>query len=384
MFALIAAAALAAIPLDLPPTEAAEAWREALALGGFTAARAGAGPMVRVEVVGERWRIVARDAAGVVREAWAEPPETPREREGVALLAESLLHPPPAWSTFGAEKSPVERPSVMQPPAKRPAAEPSAAKKPAVEKSASEKLAEARPAVERPAEEMPAEEMPAEEMPPAEEPPAEEPRAPEPPAVDAEPSGVRAGREGGNGIEVEEAASGEEEAPQDEGAPDTGGPVFESWILVSGGAAVRPGGGAAGWFGAGVEAARGAFVGAVTVRVSTPATYPAAPGVDLGLQEAVAWVGVRRTDLFSLHLRAGSGVSRATVAYDGVALAALPLPTAAVGLGVSRGVGPVEMGLRMTAVRELADVHLHGPDGRARALSPWRFAAEFTAALQVR
>jgi hypothetical protein len=107
-------AALAHAGLVLPPGESPEAWASAIAM-----ARVDAGT-VRVEVVGERWRLVADGPAGV-REAIVAAPTTARAREDVALLAASLLKPGPRVA--GASWLPPV-PASSPAPAPRPAARP--------------------------------------------------------------------------------------------------------------------------------------------------------------------------------------------------------------------------------------------------------------------
>ncbi len=78
----------AGVPIQLPPSEAPAAWRDALELAGLEWGGPGARLAVRVE--GRQWVIEALAADGSVRSLQVAPPSTPGDREAIAFLARGL------------------------------------------------------------------------------------------------------------------------------------------------------------------------------------------------------------------------------------------------------------------------------------------------------
>lgn len=87
------AAALAAVPVQLPATEDPSAWVRPLALAGLVVSDVHAGAYVEFLDEGTRWRLRAHDRGGAVREATVPAPTSTHAREDVAWLAASLIQP---------------------------------------------------------------------------------------------------------------------------------------------------------------------------------------------------------------------------------------------------------------------------------------------------
>ncbi len=88
---LLPLVARAAVPLALPPREAAEAWLPAARLGGFTLAPSSGG--VRAELLdeGATWRLRVHATDGELREARVPAPRSAADREDIVWLAASLV-----------------------------------------------------------------------------------------------------------------------------------------------------------------------------------------------------------------------------------------------------------------------------------------------------
>lgn len=93
MWLLLALPAWAEVAFELPAGEDAGDWTTALAMAGFSPGAAGAAPSVRARAEAGRWRLDIVDERGGAHVVWVDVPDSPPEREGVALLAESVVHP---------------------------------------------------------------------------------------------------------------------------------------------------------------------------------------------------------------------------------------------------------------------------------------------------
>lgn len=96
LLSALMAAALAAVPFQLPADEDAQAWDRPLDLGGFSVGYAGGGG-VWARVVPQAdgtWVVEVRDANGELRRTPPqERPDSAAEREKLAALAHSLTRP---------------------------------------------------------------------------------------------------------------------------------------------------------------------------------------------------------------------------------------------------------------------------------------------------
>ncbi|MEQ1567874.1 MAG: hypothetical protein ABMA64_19700, partial [Myxococcota bacterium] len=82
----------APVVVSLPPGEDPADWRNALALAGL---RAAGGPPAAVIDGGDRWRVAVTDTSGASHVVWVAPPRDRAEREALAALIASLVHPAP-------------------------------------------------------------------------------------------------------------------------------------------------------------------------------------------------------------------------------------------------------------------------------------------------
>ena len=93
--------AWAGVPVQLPATEAPDDWSLYLAVVDFEVGTPGAGPYVRFEPEGDRWRVRVRGTDGAERTRLVAPPTNARDREALVSVAHSLLNPPrwtePSW-----------------------------------------------------------------------------------------------------------------------------------------------------------------------------------------------------------------------------------------------------------------------------------------------
>jgi len=103
LFCLLIALPASAIPILLPPGEDADDWAPYLALVDLQMAQRpqATGAQVELLVGASDWVIRVRGVDGVTRERRVPPPSTPRDREDVVTIADSLLDPPtwtePSW-----------------------------------------------------------------------------------------------------------------------------------------------------------------------------------------------------------------------------------------------------------------------------------------------
>ncbi len=96
---LLVAAAFGA-PIALPRGESPTAWASALQRAGLEPGNPGSGEGVRVVVLSGGWELLVRDEHGEERRITVPVPRTDAEREEVAALAASLLHPAPEISSL--------------------------------------------------------------------------------------------------------------------------------------------------------------------------------------------------------------------------------------------------------------------------------------------
>lgn len=183
------------MPISLPASESVAGWQSAFELADLRAARTRAEAVVRVREVGGTWQIVAVAPDLRERSETVPRPDTPLEREEVALLAQSLVR------DLGAAEAPpllLPIPPPPPPPAPPPPpvlqAEPPPAA-PAPTPKAPEPANEPTDAAPIPLE-------------PAPEPAAPEPARPEP---KAEPDGM---------VPVTEAVPDPDPQPVDVAAPE--------------------------------------------------------------------------------------------------------------------------------------------------------------------
>ena len=106
---LSSGAAVAAVPLELPPGEEVASWGRAAELAGLSLGAAGACPWVRMGPTATGWRIEVCDVEGQQRDATIGRPRSLPEREAAVLLAQSLLRP-------AGVALPGIRPAVPPPP----------------------------------------------------------------------------------------------------------------------------------------------------------------------------------------------------------------------------------------------------------------------------
>lgn len=90
---LLAAAALAAAPFELPADEDTAAWAYALELAGFVAGATGDGPAAELREASGTWQLTVRDRAGRLHVVTVPTPSSNRAREDIAWTAQSLLDP---------------------------------------------------------------------------------------------------------------------------------------------------------------------------------------------------------------------------------------------------------------------------------------------------
>lgn len=103
LLCLLAALPASAIPVLLPAGESVEDWGPYLALVDLqpTSRPQASGAQVELLVGASDWVIRVRGIDGVTRERRVPPPTTPRDREDIVTIADSLLDPPtwtePSW-----------------------------------------------------------------------------------------------------------------------------------------------------------------------------------------------------------------------------------------------------------------------------------------------
>lgn len=120
------------VPIELPPSESAEAWSEALSLADLVRGAADSGPRVAIEVSEGRWLVRVIDAQGQEQQLDVVRPATSAERESLAHLVASLARPAPELSVPPLPPLPTPRPVpapepepvVPPPPAPEPVASP--------------------------------------------------------------------------------------------------------------------------------------------------------------------------------------------------------------------------------------------------------------------
>lgn len=124
---LLVTAALAAVPVLLPPTEDPALWLKPLSLAGLEPGARGAGSFVELRDEGARWRLRVLDSAGLLREATVAEPTTAAAREDIAWLAASLLKPAsptsrtlPTAPGLDLPPPPPPTPTRVRPPPPRP------------------------------------------------------------------------------------------------------------------------------------------------------------------------------------------------------------------------------------------------------------------------
>lgn len=111
-------AAQAAVPISLPDGEVLGAWRAAFEIADLTPAATRSAASVRIRLTGGQWEIVAIAPDGRERSEAVRPPQTPLEREEVALLAQSLVR------DLGMADAPDPWRAVLPPPPPPPPAPP--------------------------------------------------------------------------------------------------------------------------------------------------------------------------------------------------------------------------------------------------------------------
>jgi hypothetical protein len=83
----------AAAPVELPPDAPPEAWSNPLALAGLHAGTVGEGAGARISAAPSGWWLWVRGEDGAEHVLRVQPPSTRAEREALAALVASLVHP---------------------------------------------------------------------------------------------------------------------------------------------------------------------------------------------------------------------------------------------------------------------------------------------------